>query len=153
MKKLFHLTEGGVNALRVELESLAARRRPIAERIKASREFGDLSENAAYTTARQEQELVESRIVELESILQNVKIIKNPGHADKVQLGSTVTLRDAAGASKQFQVVGTAEADPLNGKISDESPLGQALLGRCQGDEIEFKASVRPTTYVIVGIV
>jgi len=152
MRKAFHLTENGVKVHRAELQSLLERRRPVAERIRAAREFGDLSENAAYTTARQEQELVETRIAELENILRNTKIISRPDANGRVQLGSTVTLQDAKGRSKQFQVVGTAEADPLNGKISDEAPLGQALLGKVKGDEVEFKASAKATTYIIVTV-
>jgi transcription elongation factor GreA len=98
-----------------------------------------LAENAEYSSARQEQEKVESRIAEIQNILMNSKIIKAPKGDSKVQLGSTVTLKDPSGKAKQFQVVGTVEADPLNGKISDESPIGKALMGQKVGDEIEIK--------------
>src|SRR5690606_1546718 len=122
-----------------EHKELVEQRGPIAERIKTAREFGDLSENAEYSSARQEQELVESRISEIENILQNVEIIKKPKGDSRVQLGSTVKLKDGNGKSKEFQVVGTVEADPLNGKISDESPIGKALLGKKEGEEVEIK--------------
>ena len=152
MKKMFHLTETGVNELKAELEELVAQRGPIAERIKTAREFGDLSENAEYSSARQEQERVESRIAEIENILQNVEIIKKPRGDSKVQLGSNVKLKDGGGKTKEFQVVGTVEADPLNGKISDESPIGQALLGKKVGEAIEIKTPAETAAYKITEI-
>ncbi len=151
MKKLFHLTKEGVTTLEAELKALIADRLPVADKIKTAREFGDLSENAEYQTARQEQEKLESRISEVEHILQNVEVIAKPKGDGKVQLGSTVTLKGAAG-SKQFQVVGTVEADPLNGKISDESPIGQALLGKKLGDEVEIKTPAETAVYKIAEI-
>jgi transcription elongation factor GreA len=139
MKKSFYLTTAGITELKTELEGLISQRGPIAERIKTAREFGDLAENAEYSSARQEQEKVENRIADIQNILMNSKIIKAPKGDSKVQLGSTVTLKDPSGKAKQFQVVGTVEADPLNGKISDESPIGKALMGQKVGDEIEIK--------------
>lgn len=150
MKKQFYLTKEGVEELEAEHKELVAQRGPIAERIKTAREFGDLSENAEYSSARQEQERVEGRISEIENILQNVEIIKKPKGDSKVQLGSTVTLKD--GDIKTFQVVGTVEADPLNGKISDESPIGKALLGKKVGDEVEIKTPADATIYKITEI-
>ncbi len=152
MKKLFRLTQEGVDELEKELEELLAQRAPIAERIKTAREFGDLSENAEYTAARQEQERVEGRIAEIEHILQNVEFIKKPKGDSKVQLGSVVKLQDGGGKTKEFQVVGTVEADPINGKISDESPIGQALLGKKEGEEVEIKTPIETSTYKIVDI-
>ena len=113
-------------------------RAPIAERIKNAREFGDLAENAEYTTAMQEKERTESRIAEIEHILQNGEVIKKPRGDNKVQLGSTVKLK-LDGKTKEFTVVGTVEADPLSGKISDESPIGKALLGKKEGDKVEIQ--------------
>lgn len=150
MKKQFYLTNQGVAELNVEHEELITQRGPIAERIKTAREFGDLSENAEYSSARQEQERVEGRISEIENILQNVEIIKKPKGDNKVQLGSTVTLKNHT--TKKFQVVGTVEADPMNGKISDESPIGQALLGKSVGDKVEIATPADTTTYKIVDI-
>ena len=150
MKKQFYLTREGVTELKTELAELVNQRGPIAERIKTAREFGDLSENAEYSSARQEQERVESRISEIEHILLNVEIIKKPSGDNKVQLGSVVTLKNHD--TKKFQVVGTVEADPLNGKISDESPIGQALLGKKLGDEVEIKTPAETTLYKIVDI-
>lgn len=150
MKKAFLLTNEGVAELEAEHKTLVAERGPIAERIKTAREFGDLAENAEYQTARQEQEKVESRISELEHILQNVEIITRPKTGSIVQIGSKVTLKNHN--TREFQVVGTVEADPLNGKISDESPIGQALLGKKVGDAVEIVTPVETTTYKVVQI-
>ncbi len=150
MKKQFYLTHEGVEELKTELSELTAQRGPIAERIKTAREFGDLSENAEYSSARQEQERVESRISDIENILLNVEIIQKSAKSDVVSLGSTVVLEN--GTKKQFTIVGTVEADPLNGKISDESPIGQALLGKKLGDQVEIKTPAETATYKIATI-
>jgi transcription elongation factor GreA len=153
MKKQFHLTKEGVAELKKELETLIKERGPIAERIKSAREFGDLSENAEYSSAREEQERVEGRIAEIENILQNGEVIRKPSNDSKVRLGSGVKLKAKTGGKlKEFQVVGTVEADPLNGKISDESPIGQALMGQKEGDEVEIKTPAETAVYKIVDI-
>lgn len=151
MKKQFRLTQDGVNELKVELENLIAKRPELAETIKSARELGDLSENAEYQSARAEQERHEARISELENILQNVELIKKPKGDTKVQLGSTVKLKGDSKA-KEFQVVGTVEADPLNGKISDESPIGQALIGKQVGETVEITTPVETATYKVMEI-
>jgi transcription elongation factor GreA len=150
MKKLFYLTQEGIAELKSELATLISQRGEVAERIKTAREFGDLSENAEYQSARQDQEKLETRISEIEHILQNVEVIAKPKGGSKVQLGSTVTLKNSN--TKKFQVVGTMEADPLEGKISDESPLGQAVLGKKVGDEVEIKTPAETAIYKIVEI-
>ncbi|MCA9332510.1 transcription elongation factor GreA [Candidatus Saccharibacteria bacterium] len=151
MNKQFHLTKEGIKELEDELHDLVGQRPEIAERIKTAREFGDLSENAEYSSARQEQERVESRIAEIEHILQNGEVIKKSGGANAVvQLGSTVKLKN--GTTKEFQVVGTVEADPLHGKISDESPIGQALMGKKVGDAVEIVTPAETAAYKIVNI-
>ncbi len=150
MKKLFRLTQEGVNELKVEVEGLVAKRGGIADAIKTARELGDLAENAEYQSARSEQERNEARISEIENILQNVEVIKKPRGDNKVQLGSKVKLKN--GATKEFQVVGTVEADPLKGKISDESPIGQALLGKKVGDTVEIQTPAETTTYKVIEI-
>lgn len=153
MKKQFHLTQSGVDELKAELAELIGLRSQIADRIKTAREFGDLSENMEYSAARQDQERNESRISEIEHILANVQVITAPKSDSKVGLGSTVTLKsNKDGKTKQFQVVGTVEADPLNGKISDESPIGQALIGKKEGQEVEIKTPADTTTYVVADI-
>lgn len=151
MKKQFHLTKEGAQELKTELDNLVAQRGPIAERIKSAREFGDLSENAEYTSALQEQVRVESRIAEIEHILQNVELIAKPRGGRLVQLGSIVKLK-AGSKIKQFQIVGTVEADPLNGKISDESPIGQAVIGKKEGEQVQVKANGDVLSYKIASI-
>ena len=153
MKKTFRLTKEGVAELKQELDNLIAERSTIADHIKTAREFGDLGENAEYSSARQEQDRNESRITEIEHILQNAEIIKRPHSDGKVVLGSKVELKNEDdGKIKQFQVVGTVEADPLAGKISDESPLGQAVLGKKSGELVEIKTPAETATYKIVDI-
>lgn len=148
--KQFRLTSDGVAELQQELDTLVAARADIADRIRSAREQGDLSENAEYQTARQEQEKNEARISEIEHILANVELIKAPKSDGKVQLGSHVKL--AGKKDMEFQVVGTVEADPLEGKISDESPIGQALIGKKVGDEVEIKTPAETAVYKITHI-
>jgi len=153
VKKTFRLTNEGITELKLELESLIAERSEIAESIRTAREFGDLAENSEYQSARAAQERNESRIAEIDHILQNVEVIKTPKGTAKVQLGSKVTLKgDDNSSTKVFQIVGTVEADPLNGKISDESPIGQALLGKHEKDEVEIKTPIDSAIYKIVDI-
>jgi transcription elongation factor GreA len=152
MKKLFRLTQAGVTELQGELDTLTGKRSDIAEAIKSARELGDLAENAEYQAARAEQERNEGRIGEIENILQNVEIITKPKGDSKIQLGSQVKLKGNSGKTKEFQIVGTVEADPLSGKISDESPIGQALLGKKEGDSVEIKTPVDISSYQIVDI-
>lgn len=151
-KKQFHLTQSGIDELKAELENLINLRADLADRIKTAREFGDLSENMEYSAARQDQERNESRIAEVEHILANAQVITAPKGDSKVVLGSTVKLKSDSGKTKQFQVVGTVEADPLNGKISDEAPIGQALLGKKEGETVEIKTPADVTSYKIIDI-
>lgn len=151
MKKLFHLTQSGADELKGELTELMAQRGPIADRIRQARELGDLSENAEYQSAREEQDRLETRIGELKHVLQNMEIIKKPKTDGKVRLGSNVTLKNN-GKTKKYQVVGTMEADPGAGKISDESPIGKALLGKNEGESVQIKTPADTTNYKIVDI-
>lgn len=152
MKKVFHLTKEGVAELESEKAKLMQRRVETAEAIKVAREMGDLAENAEYQSAKQEQEKNDARIDEIEYILANVELIK-VAHGKKVGLGSTVTLKHAKGGKELvFQVVGTIEADPIAQKISDESPIGKALIGKKEGDEVEIKTPAETKTYKIAAI-
>ena len=151
MKKLFKLTKEGIAELKLEVESLIAKRADVADAIKTARELGDLSENAEYQSARAEQDKSEARIGEIEHILQSVEVIKTPKSDGKVVLGSRVTLKGST-TTKEFQVVGTVEADPLDGKISDESPIGKALLGKKLGEEVEIKTPAETASYTIAAI-
>jgi transcription elongation factor GreA len=149
MKKLFHLTQAGIDELRAELEALKAKRVVTAEAIKVARELGDLAENAEYQSARQEQERTDARIDEIEHILANVEVIKANG-AKMVGLGSTVTLKGKRDMT--LQVVGTIEADPLAQKVSDVSPIGKALLGKKPGDDVEIVTPAETLKYKIAAI-
>ena len=147
------MTQEGINELKTELEALLARRPEVAEAIKNARDQGDLSENAEYHAAKDDQQSMEQRISELEYILANVEVIaKAKDGKNIVRLGSTVELKNGNGKAKQFTVVGTVEADPLNGKISDESPIGKALMGKQIGEEVEIVTPADTTTYKVAGI-
>ena len=153
MKKLFRLTQAGVDELQAELDALVAKRAGIADAIKTARELGDLTENAEYQSALAEKDRNEARTSEIENILQSVEIIKKPRGDSKVQLGSVVKLKGQPGGhAKEFQVVGTVEADPLSGKISDESPIGRALIGQKVGETVEISTPTDTSTYKIVSI-
>lgn len=151
MNKVYQLTTDGLAELQNELDRLLAARPAMADKIKTAREFGDLSENAEYQSARDEQNRDEARISEIENVLANAKIIKKPNGKSHVEVGSRVKLRND-GNTKEFQVVGTVEADPMNGKISDESPIGQALLGKAVGDSVEITTATEITVYKVTEI-
>ena len=136
IKKSISLTAEGKKELEKELDELIKGRPAIAERIATARSFGDLSENEEYSSARNEQKVAESRIMEIQDILKNAKVIRG-GKKTKVDLGATVTL-NMNGKKATYTVVGTTEANPLEGKISNESPIGKALLGHKADESFEF---------------
>ena len=136
MKKTTSLTKEGKADLEKELAELIAQRPAIAERIATARAFGDLSENEEYSSARSEQKMVENRILEIEDILKTAKIIRGGSH-DKVVIGAKVTI-SLAGKKDTYSVVGPVEANPLEKRISDVSPIGKALLGKKAGDSFEL---------------
>ena len=131
-----NLTAEGKKELEAELAELKKQRPEIAERIATAREFGDLKENEEYSSARNEQKLAESRIAEIEDILKNAKIIRG-GSRTKVALGSKVKI-SMGGKNVEYLIVGTVEANPGEGKISDESPIGKKLMGRKAGDSFDL---------------
>ncbi len=133
------LTPEGQARLEQELNHLeTVRRREVGERIKEAKEFGDISENSEYDDAKNEQAWVESRIAEINQILANAIIIEAPKRHTKVSLGSRVQLKDlTTGEVVEYQIVGFAEADPVNHRISNESPVGQALLGKKKGEVVK----------------
>lgn len=150
MKKLYQITDDGKAELEAELAELKSRRGAIADKIAEARDFGDLSENAEYDSAREEQGLVESRIAEIEDILLNAEIIKSSGKS-KVALGSKVELKTGK-KTVIYTIVGPVEADPLEGKISNESPIGEALMGKKVGDKLTIKTPKGEISYEIVKI-
>ena len=150
MNKVYQITESGQRELERELEELKSRRGEIADKIAAARDFGDLSENAEYDAAREAQGLLETRITEIETILQNASIIQ-AGSSSTVTLGSTVEL-EANGKVVVYTVVGPVEADPLEGKVSNESPIGQALMGKAVGDMVTISTPKGELAYTVVAL-
>ncbi len=143
MAKTIKITDDGLKKLQEELEQLKTfGRADIAEKIKVARGYGDLSENSEYDEAKNEQAKIEARIVELEAMLKNVEIIEDiKGKAKTVVIGVKVKVLDVEfGDELEYRVVGSTEADPREGKISDESPVGKALLGKKLGDEVIVEA-------------
>ena len=136
IKKSISLTAEGKKELEKELADLIKGRPAIAERIATARAFGDLSENEEYSSARNEQKIAEGRILEIQEILKNAAIIKG-GKKDKVTLGATAVL-DMAGKKLEYTLVGPTEANPLEGKISNESPIGKAVFGHKAGESFDF---------------
>jgi transcription elongation factor GreA len=150
MKKMYQITDEGKKELEAELAELVGRRGAIADKIAEARDFGDLSENAEYDSAREEQGLVESRVAEIEDILLNAELIKAV-KSSKVILGSKVELKSGKKATT-YSVVGPVEADPLAGKISNESPLGLALMGKKVGEHATITTQKGDVTYEILAI-
>lgn len=148
-KKEFYLTHDGVDKLRDELNDLTKnKRKEVAKALKEAREFGDLSENASWDDAKDRQAFIEGRIVEIENILKNTTIIDGSSKAGQVSIGSTVHVELEDGQQK-FMIVGSTEAKPESGKISNESPIGKALLGKKAGDEVEVEIPAGTITYRI----
>jgi transcription elongation factor GreA len=151
MKKAYQLTPAGRDDLQNELDELKSRRGEIAQKIADARDFGDLSENAEWDAARDEQAQVETRIAEIEDILMNAKIIKSKG-GTTIGVGSRVVLQNDKGKTVEYSIVGSVEADPLEGRISDESPIGQALLGKKSGESVTINTPGGEITYKITEI-
>ena len=147
MNKKYQITDSGRKELEKELAELKSRRGEIAEKIAEARSFGDLSENAEYDAAREEQGLLETRVIEIEDILPHASIIKS-ADATVVGLGSAVELKNSD-RTVTYTVVGPVEADPMEGKISDESPIGQALMGKKVGDEVTISTPKGEIVYTI----
>ena len=150
--KEYRLTKEGLAELEQELAELKAQRPVVAEKIKTAREFGDLAENDEYSNARDEQTRTEGRITEIEYILQNYELIKDDKRSDIVKLGNTVVMVNSDKKEVTYNIVGSIEADPTERKISDESPIGQALLGKKVGDKVEIELPAGKTVYKIKAI-
>jgi len=155
MSKDVILTPAGLEKLKAEIEHLStARRREVAARIKEAREFGDISENSEYDDAKNEQAQVESRIQVLEQKLRNARVVDTEHIAtDTVSIGARVTLKNTKSKeTTEYAIVGSAEADPRNRRLSNESPVGKALLGRKKGEKVTIPAPRGATEYQIVNI-
>ena len=149
-----YLTAEGMEKLRQELDTLVNLKRPaLARRLRHAIQQGDLSENADYITAKEEQGFLEGRIQQIEEMLRRVVVIEENGPADKIGLGNQVTVVEVGtDAQEVFQIVGSAEANPLNGKVSNESPLGQALMGHRTGDTVTVSAPGGELAFRILAI-
>lgn len=137
--KTYQMTREGFEGLEAELDNLKlVKRAEIVERIKIARSYGDLSENSEYEAAKDEQSFVEGRIATVETMIRNAEIVDNAGvKRNEVALGKTVTFTEIGEKdSETYKIVGSAEADPFNGKISNESPIAAALIGKKTGDEV-----------------
>jgi len=142
-QKKIHVTKQGLEKLEAELKQLIAVQRPdVAEKIKRAREVGGTENNAEYDDAKNEQAFVEGRILMLENILKNAEIIESTTTPGLVELGDKVLIQNQDGKIEQYIIVGSAEANPVDGKISNESPVGRALLGKKSGDKVEVNTPV-----------
>lgn len=154
-EKNVFLTAEGLNKLENELDELkTVRRKEVAERIKTALDFGDISENAEYDQAKNEQAKLEERILRLETILRNAKLIdEDEITTDVVSVGSKVIVKDLEfDEEMEYTIVGSAEADPYSGKISNESPLGRSLLGSKAGDVIDVQVPDGVIKYEVLNI-
>ncbi len=154
-KKKIFVTKEGLAELKHELEELNSVKRPrVLERVSQARSMGDLSENSEYTAAREELSLIDGRIEELTDIIKSANLIvgnHKKGRGARVELGSSITV-SVGGKKEEFSLVGEWEADPKNKKISHESPLGKALIGKALGEKVEVEAPAGKVVYTIVGI-
>jgi transcription elongation factor GreA len=153
MERTIYLTQEGYDRLKKEYEELTTKgRREVADMIKTAKEFGDLSENSEYADAKDRQAFIEGRISELEHIIKNAVIIEDAHlSCDAVNVGCTVDVELEEGEIK-FRIVGSYEADPEKGWISNESPIGQALMGKKAGDEVEVTVPAGTIRYKVKNI-
>lgn len=156
MNKEILMTSDGLKKLEEELENLkVVKRKEIAEKIKVALSYGDLSENSEYDDAKNEQAIMEARIAEVEAILKNAKVIdETHTNAELVHVGSKVRVYDFGFEEEViYRIVGSNESDPINGLISDESPVGKALVDHKPGDKVEVDAPEGLITYEILEII
>jgi len=146
-----YLSEEGLQQHKQELEELKIKRQEIADRLEEARALGDLSENQEYISAREAQAFNEGKILELEQLLREATVIDKNRRSSVVHIGSTVEVR-ANGKSQSFTIVGSEEANPAGGKISNESPLGKAFLNHKSGDTIEVETPAGKTVYKIISL-
>ena len=150
--KNYYLSAKKLEELKCELRELkTVRRLEIAERLKRAKEYGDLSENAEYSEAREQQDALESRIEELEDITKNASIIRKPSCQEVIDLGCEVQI-EHKGKVKKFTIVGSNEAKPEGGLISNDSPIGQAIIGKKIGDSVKIKTPAGEIIYKILKI-
>ena len=153
-EKKFHMTQAGKEKLEQELEHFkTVRRKEVVERIKIARSFGDLSENSEYDAAKDEQAFVEGRITTLENMIRNAEIIEESDGGSEVTIGRTVTFIELPDGEKEsYTIVGSAEADPFEGKISNESPIAKGLLGKSIDDEVMIQTPAGDMLVKIIAV-
>lgn len=152
MAKKYLLTPEGLTKLSEELKNLIeVKRKEVIERIREAAAHGDLSENADYAQAREEQSFIEGRIAEIEDMIKNAEIIQSGGNHNTVTIGSTVTVK-VGGNERKYTIVGSNEANPKENKISNESIVGKAVLGQKAGNKIKVQTPAGETEYEIVSI-
>lgn len=152
MSKKYLLTSEGLVKLNEELKELINKKRPdVIERIREAASHGDLSENADYAQAREEQSFIEGRVQEIEDIVKNAEIITTTNHGNTVTIGSTVSIK-TNGTHKKYTIVGSNEANPKEGKISNESVVGKGVLGRKVGEKFKVATPAGEMDYEIVSI-
>ena len=146
------LTKDGLKKIQDELTELKNTKRPVAiERLSKARSMGDLSENSEYSAAKEELSFIEGRIQELEELLKNAQVIEVNNNNNSIQIGNIITVQ-VNNENRQLQIVGEFEADPLNNKISNTSPIGQALIGKKIGDQVEVNVPAGKIIYKIIDI-
>ena len=155
MEKDVILTRGGLEKLELELEDLkTVKRKEVADRIKQAIGFGDLSENSEYEDAKNEQAFIEGRILTLEKMLRNVKVIEDDNVVEgEVSIGSVVKVRDIEmDEEEEYKLVGTVEADPMNNRLSNESPVGRAIIGHKVGEIVDVEVPMGIIKYEIMSV-
>ena len=150
----YRMSQDRLDELKKELEYLqTVREKEVSEQIKEARSFGDLSENSEYDEAKNEQGKLYSKIAEINDLIENAIIIEKSNSGVAVVMGSHVTVREISGDEEEiYQIVGSQEANPMQGRISDESPLGKSLMGHKAGDKIDFEAPMGVLHYEVISV-
>jgi len=152
-KKKTYLTDAGIQKLNNELTDLTTKQRPeLAKRLREAIQMGDLKENADYHAAKEDQAFIEGRILEVQEMLRSSVLISNQIDKQEVSIGSTVTISEDNSDEEQYTLVGSAEADPTMGRISHESPIGQAIIGKSIGDSVQVSTPGGNITFEIIRI-
>ncbi len=152
-KNKTYLTDAGIKKITEELTELTTKQRPdLAKRLRNAIKMGDLSENADYIAAKEDQAFIEGRILEIQEMLRSLVLISDQINKQEVAIGSTVIISEDDGIDEQYTLVGPAEADPALGRISHESPIGQAIIGKSAGDSVQVETPGGNITFNIIRI-
>ena len=152
MMKKNYITKGGLVDLKAELDDLQKnKRREVSDRIRKATEEGDISESGEYSEAKEQQAFIEGKIIELTGRIKSAVVIRKSGRGDKVRVGSTVVVK-SNGKEMEYKIVGSEEADPLEGKISNESPIGKSFLDKAVGETAKVESLAGSKNYKIIAI-